>query len=356
MTRRQKIIGKCIYCGAEKEMSEEHYLPECLGRFENFESLDDRVCRDCNNRCGRELEDQLCRAGELGFARYALGIRGKKNKEDVNPFKRGSSGSSALEMKGRISEKDPEIRLQLVRGTNEIYEVGVDYLPQIILIMESGKVHHIVIPDNMTDPTQLDVRIKELNLDEKIKEVRLIGSEFEYERIDKLASVLPIQKDVVWEKLPTTGTVQTTTEYVVTDRYFRAIAKIGFHYLLKYLHFRGDEEMFAGIRKFIMEGGDISKFVVWSKKQIIEQVKSGYMPSTYCHIIIARSNERRVWCLLQFFLGPKSVPYVFTVEVAKNNSPIHHSVYSGHQYCLYPDGPKNGRDGVMENMISLYKP
>lgn len=80
MTKRQKIIGKCIYCGEEKEMSAEHYLPECLGRFENFESLDDRVCRDCNNNCERELEDQLCRAGELGFVRYALGIQGKKIK------------------------------------------------------------------------------------------------------------------------------------------------------------------------------------------------------------------------------------------------------------------------------------
>ena len=113
--------------------------------------------------------------------------------------------------------------------------------------------------------------------------------------------------------------------------------------------------MFADIRRFIMDGGDISKFVVWSKDQILEQVKAGYVPTTYCHIIIARSNEKRVWCLLQFFLGPNSVPYVFTVEVAKNNSPIHHSIYSGHQYCLYPDGPKDGRDGVMEKMISLYK-
>jgi hypothetical protein len=357
MSRRaEEVIRRCIYCGEEKVMSAEHYLPECLGRFENFETLDDRVCRDCNNRCGRELEDQLCRAGELGFARYALGLQGKKNKEDVNPFKRGSSGSSPLEMKGRISERDPEIRLQLVKGNSDIYTVGIDYLTQIILIMESGEVHHIIIPDDMTEPEPFEEKVKALNLNEKIKEVRLIASEGEQERLDKLSSVLPIEQNVVWEPLPTGEKIQTTTQYEITDRYFRAIAKIGFHYLLKYLPFRGDEPIFGGIRRFIMEGGNIAEFVTWNRDQIIEQVKAGYVPTTYCHLIIAKANERRIWCHLQFFLGPNSIPYVFTVEIAKNDSALHYFFASGHQYCLYPDGLREGRNGIMENLIAIHAP
>ena len=71
------IIAKCIYCNTTTEMSDEHYLSECLGKFENFESLSDRICASCNNICGK-LEDQFCHTGEVGFLRYALGVQGKK--------------------------------------------------------------------------------------------------------------------------------------------------------------------------------------------------------------------------------------------------------------------------------------
>jgi hypothetical protein len=30
-------IGRCIYCGTVGTYSEEHYLPECLGKFRNYE-------------------------------------------------------------------------------------------------------------------------------------------------------------------------------------------------------------------------------------------------------------------------------------------------------------------------------
>lgn len=82
-----ELVVRCIYCREEKPASVEHYLPECLGRFENFESLDDRICRDCNNEIGRQLEDQFCRAGEVGLMRHRPGIAGKKtHKVKVDPF------------------------------------------------------------------------------------------------------------------------------------------------------------------------------------------------------------------------------------------------------------------------------
>src|SRR5689334_16868560 len=66
--------GKCIYCGDEKELSREHYLPECLGRFENYETLDDRICTECNHKLGQLVDEQFCRGGQVGYFRTFLGI------------------------------------------------------------------------------------------------------------------------------------------------------------------------------------------------------------------------------------------------------------------------------------------
>lgn len=116
-----QLIVRCIYCGQDKPASDEHYLPECLGRFENLECLDDRICRDCNGDIGRELEDQFCRAGDIGLMRHRLGIGGKKShKVKVDPFERGSSGASRLEMKGKIPGQEREVRLRLIKGTKNV--------------------------------------------------------------------------------------------------------------------------------------------------------------------------------------------------------------------------------------------
>jgi len=42
----------CIYPGPHGVMSDEHYLPAALGRFEGYDPLYDRVCRNCNKRIG----------------------------------------------------------------------------------------------------------------------------------------------------------------------------------------------------------------------------------------------------------------------------------------------------------------
>jgi hypothetical protein len=346
--------GKCIYCGNEKRFSKEHYLPECLGKFKGFETLDDRICKECNGHCGRQLEDQFCRAGEIGFLRYGLGIEGKKRKQEVNPFERGSSGSSPLKMKGQVSEQDGEIHLQLVKGSRQGRVVGVDYVPQVILYTESGEVHHVLLT-NMNEPEQLGTKIEELQIG-KLKQVNLIAPEADRDRAEKVTSIFPELARTEWENLPMSGKSFTRTEYEVTDRYFRAIAKIGFHYVLKHFrHFRGDEEMFTGIRNFIMNGGPIQDYVTWSNKQIIEQIKSGYCPVTFGHVILGRANEQLIWSRLQFFVGPDTIPQVFNVVIARNKPTLVYDITSGHQFFYYEEGVKDGFAGSMEKLVWIYK-
>ncbi len=346
--------GKCIYCGEDKEFSPEHYLPECLGRFRGYETLDDRICHDCNNRIGRELEDQFCRAGEVGFLRYGLGIQGKKRREEVNPFERGSSGSSPLKMKGKIPGSEEEIYMQLVKGSREGVTVGVDYIPQVILTSESGAIHHVLLT-NMTEPEQLRAKIEELEIG-KLKQVNVVATEPERKLVEKLTSFLPEVQEAKLENLPMSGKTLTRTDYEVTDRYFRAIAKIAFHYVLKHFtHFRGDEDIFERIRDFIINGGSIPDYVTWSQKQVIEQIKAGYTPVTFGHVILARANEHLVWCRLQFFLGPDTVPLVYTVALARNKPAVIYDITSGHSFCYYAEGIKDGYAGEMDSLVWIHK-
>ena len=348
---KDELAVRCIYCAHNKPASDEHYLPECLGRFENFKCLDDRICRDCNNRIGRELEDQFCRAGEIGIMRHRLGIGGKKShKITVDPFERGSSGASRLEMRGKIPGSDKEVRLRLIKGTKHI-----EYLTQIIVTTESGEEHEITIPEDMTEPEKFRDELRKRGIG-RITLLSLIAPEADSERLSTLVSGIPTKSESGWERLPMTGSTYTWTKYEVTSKYFRAIAKIAFHYVLEHLPFRGDEDMFSEIRRFIMEGGKVDDFVMWSDKldnQILGVVKEKIVPQFYCHITTAAANPKVVSSRLQFFLGPDSIPPVYKVILAKNDTGVKRSVESGHLFGYYSDGPKDGKDGFMVKLMAL---
>lgn len=257
-------------------------------------------------------------------------------------------------MKGQLSEQDGEIHLQLVKGSRQGRLVGVDYIPQVILYAESGEIHHVLLT-NMAEPEQLKAKIEELRIG-KLKQVNVIAPEADRARVETITAIFPELIEAKWENLPTSGKAFTTTEYEVTDKYFRAIAKIGFHYILKHFpHFRGDEEIFAGIRNFIFNGGPIQDYVTWTNKQIIEQIKNGFTPVTFGHVILGRANKHLVWCKAQFFLGPNTIPLVYNIAIARNKPILIYDITSGHQFSYYEKGAKDGFAGFMDQLVWVYK-
>ncbi len=111
--------------------------------------------------------------------------------------------------------------------------------------------------------------------------------------------------------------------FTVTERYFRALAKIGFHYFLtKMRDFRGDEPCFAEIREFIMNDGDLircERFVRYDQRYLIFH---GVRPAAWGHIVTAESDYYTLRSRIQLFLGPEYVPPVFTVNLGNNPSII----------------------------------
>jgi hypothetical protein len=348
------IIAKCIYCSETKEVSKEHYLPEGLGRFKNFEALNDRICKDCNNTFGRAIEEQFCRGGEIGFMRYALGIKGKEHHNPVNPFMRGSAGMRAYDMKAKMFGGNQEVLFQLIPGSRN----DAEYLPHMRITTYEDEVHYIRIPPDMTDPAALLGELKRRGIG-KFKEVYVHVPTSERERVDKLIAVLNVQKPGEWGESPMGESpvrIDAVTKYDVDDRFFRAVAKIGFHYLLKNFHYRGDEDMFADIRNFIMKGeGDVKKFVNASKeKQIIEQVKWGMVPNLDCHIVTAETTPDSIFSRMQFFLGPDTaVPHVYTATLATPETALYSEM--GHIFCYYPEGPQDGFAGTMGKLDSGHR-
>lgn len=118
----------CIYPGPHTVMSMEDYLPKGLGKsrgakdegLERFEVLENRVCRNCNNRIGHETEDQFLRAGPIAFFRWMLGVKGKDG-PPPSPFYRGASGAPPILAYGRAPEFPFDLLWEVQPGTRNCF-------------------------------------------------------------------------------------------------------------------------------------------------------------------------------------------------------------------------------------------
>jgi hypothetical protein len=242
-------VSKCIYCPAEAD-SVEHHLPRALGNFKGYVPLLDRVCSGCNGKLGL-LDEQLCRSGIEAFFRTHLEIDGRKQHEKVNPFYRGSAGGQRLEMVGINQATGQDVLLELV-GSTEARELRC-----VTLVAEDDSVYVITITDGMT-PEQFKKRVTDLGV-KRFKTADFSAGPEEMEWVESLMSGLAFEGRADWTH-STLGPIvygPSRIKSTVTSRYFRCIAKIGFHYFLtKMPDFRGDESCFDGVREFIAnEGG-----------------------------------------------------------------------------------------------------
>jgi len=255
-------MSNCIYCGAT-DVSVEHPLPRALGKFKEYVPLTDKVCKRCNGICG-QLDEQLCRCGSEAFFRKFLDISGRSRHDDVNSFYRGSSRGGRLEMVGINHQTGEEKELELV-GPNSVRELRC-----VKLVAEDGSTHTIPITDGMT-PEEFQKKVtvlgfnffKHANISAASEEIPWVESLFEGFTMNGKAEWVQPTGPIIYGPL--------SIKFTVNDRYFRAIAKIGFHYFLtKFPRFRGDEACFTEIRNFIMNGcpiDEIGKFVTQSREQ-----------------------------------------------------------------------------------------
>jgi len=342
-------MNKCIYCNKHNANSKEHYLPKALGNFKNFELLKDRICSKCNGKFSA-LEGQFCGPTPEGMFRQILGIRGRKRSKKKSPFYDKYSGVGPMKMVGANQPKDYPILWQIIPGQKGIQEAS-----QIVFIDERRKPHQILLNKEMTG-TELRHIVKQKGLN-KCDSATFYYGEEEKEWVEKLLlEFSPTIKLEYKGKGQVGRKIKTQTVCEVNDAYFRAGAKIGFHYFLKqFPHVKGTEPEFSGIKKFIQKGGNWDPFVRISRDQIMPEFRKGIRLINYGHILHAKrgTDGCKVWA--QFFVGPDYLSNVWEINLSKERSPIYFEESKAHLFLYYEQDKRRTFHGLMEEIAVFPK-
>ena len=123
----------------------------------------------------------------------------------------------------------------------------------------------------------------------------------------------------------------------VTSAFFRAVAKIGFHYALKvFPDLLGTESEFDSIKQFIWSGGEFSNFIRQRELPVALNVLMGDRPVNWGHILLVDRTYEKLTAFAQFFVGPQAVPPTYEIAIGRNPSIIATSETKGHSF-EYPD-------------------
>lgn len=338
----------CIYCGAS-DVNLEHHLPRGLGNFKGYVPLTDRVCVRCNGICGL-LDEQLCRCGSEAFFRKFLGVSGRSSHEDVNPFYRGSSRGGRLEMTGTNHDTGQEKELELV-GPGSVRELRCAKL-----FAEDGKVFTITITDGMTKE-QFQKKVIDTGL-RFFELVDISAAPDEIPWVESLFDGLTMKSKTEW--VQPQGPIMygpLTIKFTVTDRYFRGMAKIGFHYFLtRFPRFRGDEPCFKRTRNFIVNDcplDDVPQHLTYSREPFEYHLRTGDRLSAWGHLIGVQSDYNNFTAKVQLFVGPETRPIVYTIPLGKNPSRLHYSEAYGDFFAYYSPEDRNEYDGEVTELLTV---
>jgi hypothetical protein len=336
----------CIYPGVHGAMSPEHYLPAALGTFEGCEPLQDRVCRVCNGHIGNQTETQFLRAGPIAFFRWMVGIEGRDGLPP-SPFHQGAGGAPRLVMLGKAPDAPYDILCEIEWGAERAFPMR-----QIVVDGGIAGIHPIAITDRMrTDPVPLTQELEARGLTGSMP-LRVIAGPEDVPWITGLLRAIGATPPAEWTTLdcePQRQMFVVTTG--VTDAYFRAVAKIVFHYALKMVpELTGAEPEFASIRDFIWSGGTAAKFVRQRPDQFVENFRRGARPTHWMHLLAVVRSYERIVGYAQFFAGPGGLPPPFEIWIGRDPSRIVRPVERrAHQFVILNPGTQSGLVGRMED-------
>lgn len=332
----------CIYC-PQPANSIEHPLPAAFGEFEGAPCLVDYVCRKCNNERLGVLDEQLSRCGPEAFIRRFYGVQGRVTHDPVNSFYRGSAKGHRLEMK----VFDPNVGYDvLLECDNGVFR----QMCQLIFIEQSGgKTHHLPIHEGMS-PEQLRAAFNSLGVAAPYDMHVFHGPE-------EKAWIEPLLKATSPGMSFGPGTTGSTSysaggavKFTLTNRYFRAVAKIGFHYFLtQFRDFRGDEPVFSDLRQFLLDddaGVDrANEFVGERQLPLIGEMLDGSRPDGWIgHALCADITNGEFRAHVQLFISEDFQPRIYTVRLGKDPT-VQGAMASGHGYLYYPDGRRGKFSG-----------
>jgi hypothetical protein len=338
--------AKCIYCGRKEKLSGEHYLPRCLGNFRNYEQLKDRVCSYCNNDFSI-LDEQFCCSGPEAIFRERFNVKGYKYHRRRSPFQKGSAGAKPLVLKGTVEGKGAEVDLYYHRQT-----MTVRKRRQVTFTTDIGEVT-VQITDDMTKPEHLEAKLLRAGVKKLSGPVKVDCAPGEGDWISHLLSRYKeaIVGDPQLIEVPKGLLINVYAEARPTHLYFRGLAKIGFHYFLKYMpEFHGAEDCFAGIRYFITQGRkeDVYRFTTgWVNHLTVDDVQAKATPVGYHHRLEAQADCHQLISRLQFFIGQGLRLPVYTIYLGVSPLLVDYTRRCAHSFIYSDEYRKDRFDGEM---------
>jgi hypothetical protein len=332
----------CLYCETPAD-SLEHVIPAAFGELLHAPNLDGRICRACNTRLGL-LDEQLARCGPEAMLRRFYNIQGRASHDSVNPFERGSAKGQRIEFAGWDEEKGIEVNLEIVDGVcRQLREI-------VFVETESGKTHHLPVKVGMT-AEQLRASFVSLQVAKPFLTHCSFSKEEEQWVRQLMMDAFPTATSEEATPMSTVYKV-AVSKHTVTDRYFRAFAKIGFHYFLsQFPHYSGHEPIFEDIRKVIYDDvGTISRigeFVVAREPHLFSEFldAKGQPPQgARLHFVDCGFAPGICIAHVRLFVSSDWVTPTYTVRLAHDPAAVERKA-AGHAFIYYPDGRKGKYSG-----------
>lgn len=346
-------VGKCIYTqpfglcdGSQPLHPKEHYLPAALGNFSNDLRLRYYICYRCQERFS-SLEDVFMHHGPEAFFRHMIGIRGRKGHQKKNIFYQRTAGMPPLTVVAQQPGQDYTVLWEM-DGISE----GRQMKQLVFRDEENTDIHLPFIPG------QLEGHFKRFREEHKGKLLRLITYVYDNANPAEEEEITRVCADFLKGKrsepmVPEGGEIEGVMRADLSLPYLRAIAKIGFHFLLAHFPFTGLEPQFDDIKRFIFTGADHAKFVQALQEPFVEQLKNPKaLAKHWCHLLSAQYDYNTVEARMQFFAGPKLQPIVWRVMLGPSPSRVVGVFNKGFVYRYFESPNKDGYAGAM---ISLQR-
>ncbi|HSP14046.1 MAG TPA: hypothetical protein VLV78_04770 [Thermoanaerobaculia bacterium] len=340
-------MSECIYCNATAD-SLEHPLPAAFGEFINAPQLENRICKPCNNTRLGVLDEQLSRCGPEGLLRRHYGITGRANHEPVNPFYRGSAGGHRIEFKTYDEQLGFDVLIECDAG---VYR----QVRQIIFVEQSGRTHHLPIREGNT-PEQLRAAYEELGV-KRPAELHFLCDDDEKHWVEPLLIKTfggTLSSTRAEGSATYNGAIGTVT---VTNRYFRAIAKIGFHYFLtQYPGYTGEEENFSKLRTFILDEDSplerANDFIAKRELPLLQaMLRAGTRPAGWrAHLLAAEIKNGALLGHVQLFITEDWPAPAYTIQLGHGS--LLRDRAAGHLYAYYQDGPHGSYAGEAQELAT----
>lgn len=340
---------RCIYCrGLFLPIGEgDHVLPQALGKFRGDKRFRG-VCPTCNNACSPS-EQQLIRCGpeSLYLRRMAPATPGGSR------AKRKRYGESV----GAVGADPPDLRVahpdhfERVRITPT--DIGGSYFDHLVCEYADGSDESIELHPCMS-AARLRDQLWQLRK-EWPKKAWFHCHEDHAERYREILNeIFPGHE---YREGPSTEPgihrLRCRVRVEVGLPYFRAIAKIGFHYYLtrNARGARGDEHEFTGVRSFIRHGvGSLSAFV----RPGGDRFPAVFTRSSRMglgHVLIADESEDLVVVRVHLFAGPNGNEFKHDVILGPISTPIvMRSLVVGHGYSYDDPQPERGFAGEVTEL------